>query len=465
MNTGLTIAKNEAAVAFLKGKPAVSRQVFDKLLPELKARAFTLTGLEGAANVMQAVRDRIAELPAGAAWDEVKKDVAADISPYLVDPNASDEDRDRQAVAAIRRAELVMRIHGYQAYMAAQHETLERQKDVFTHWQYVTVGDERVRDSHAALDGLVLPADSPFWRDHYPPWEWGCRCDIVPLMDTDVEQVREEDQRRNPENRRVLEGAQLRKLEQDGQITRGPVPVYDPNDPDRKRVVKTLPAATHWVVSPAAEGKEGAFRWNPADLRLTAEELSKRYDPDVWRGFREWAERSKLPGAGENVWDWTFDADRAKAREILLRRGGRLGREAAVALDYGSGASVGGFVEGEKDKVHVGALIGEAKRKGLRISLAHYHPDGGPLSPADFRTLLAHRGTVAEIIAHDAGGERRASLTPNMRVSSQKAFLGLLGDMDTAYKSGKLSLAEWEARVEMWRKNGVIRYEYRPGKR
>lgn len=303
MNIGLTVAKNEAAADFLKGKPVVSRQVFDRLVPELKARAFTITGLEGAANVMQAVRDRIAELPAGASWDEVKQDVAADISPYLVDPDAAPEDRDRQAAAAIRRAELMMRIHGFQSYMAAQHEVLERQQDVFPFWQYVTLGDERVRDSHAALNGLVLRADSPFWKDHYPPWEWGCRCDVIPLMDEDVAEIRQADTKRNPEDRLVLEGEQLRKLEQDGQLTRGPLVVYEPNDPTRTQVMKRLPAATHWVVSPAAEGKEGAFRWDPGDLKLTADELSKRYDPEVWSAWRKWAEQTPI-GGGLSVMDW-----------------------------------------------------------------------------------------------------------------------------------------------------------------
>ncbi len=48
------------AAAFICGKPAVSRRVLDKLLPELRGRAFTVTGLEGA-NVVQRIRHEIAE--------------------------------------------------------------------------------------------------------------------------------------------------------------------------------------------------------------------------------------------------------------------------------------------------------------------------------------------------------------------------------------------------------------------
>lgn len=36
--------------------------------------------------------------------------------------------------------------------------------------------DNRVRDSHKAFHGLILPKEHPFWRNNYPPNGWGCRC-------------------------------------------------------------------------------------------------------------------------------------------------------------------------------------------------------------------------------------------------------------------------------------------------
>lgn len=38
------------------------------------------------------------------------------------------------------------------------------------------------REQHLAWNGLVLPADHPFWKLHYPPQippHWGCRCRVV----------------------------------------------------------------------------------------------------------------------------------------------------------------------------------------------------------------------------------------------------------------------------------------------
>lgn len=42
--------------------------------------------------------------------------------------------------------------------------------------QYRTAGDNRVRDSHARLQGVTLPKKDSFWNTHYPPNGWGCRC-------------------------------------------------------------------------------------------------------------------------------------------------------------------------------------------------------------------------------------------------------------------------------------------------
>jgi len=50
-------------------------------------------------------------------------------------------------------------------------------------------------------------------------------------------------------------------------------------------------------------------------------------------------------------------------------------------------------------------------------------------------------------------------------LATAAAFASLLRKMDEDFKSGRLTVEGWEARAEMWRKNGVIRYEYRPGKR
>lgn len=44
---------------------------------------------------------------------------------------------------------------------------------------YKTQNDEKVRDAHILLNGVVAPIGSDFWKSHYPPNGWRCRCYVV----------------------------------------------------------------------------------------------------------------------------------------------------------------------------------------------------------------------------------------------------------------------------------------------
>lgn len=65
------------------------------------------------------------------------------------------------------------------AQMGAQWNRYQESKDVLPNLRFVTAGDDRVRDEHDKLDGIVRPIDDPFWDSHYPPLGWRCRCDVV----------------------------------------------------------------------------------------------------------------------------------------------------------------------------------------------------------------------------------------------------------------------------------------------
>jgi SPP1 gp7 family putative phage head morphogenesis protein len=52
--------------------------------------------------------------------------------------------------------------------------------DLYPFWRYDTAGDDRVRDSHAALDGKVFSITDPEALRFYPPNGYNCRCVAVP---------------------------------------------------------------------------------------------------------------------------------------------------------------------------------------------------------------------------------------------------------------------------------------------
>ena len=49
-------------------------------------------------------------------------------------------------------------------------------------FKYVTVGDDRVRDNHWAMDGVVLPKNDRRWRTMFPPNGYNCRCQAIELF-------------------------------------------------------------------------------------------------------------------------------------------------------------------------------------------------------------------------------------------------------------------------------------------
>lgn len=47
------------------------------------------------------------------------------------------------------------------------------------------------REQHVAWDGLILPASDDWWRTHWPPNGWGCRCRVRALSKEQAEQRQE----------------------------------------------------------------------------------------------------------------------------------------------------------------------------------------------------------------------------------------------------------------------------------
>lgn len=274
MNSSFGIAPNREAIALLAGKTPVAAKTFFGLLPELRARAFTVSGIESA-NVLQRVRYAIAALPQGIGpdgqsytWDSQKKIIAEELEPFLGEEGAE------------ARAQLLLRTSGFQAFTTTTWRAAQADADT-THLQYIH-GDQ-AKDptpSHEALDGIVLPKDDPFWETHTGPWgHLGCVCYVRPMNPDLVEEERAKDEDRNPEDRNVLEGPVATQLRH-GTLMR-----------DGRR----------FDVSPP-EG-EGAFKWHPDDLRLPIDDLKQRYDPSVWQAFEQWAQHQQVQ-PGTTVWNW-----------------------------------------------------------------------------------------------------------------------------------------------------------------
>lgn len=63
--------------------------------------------------------------------------------------------------------------------MAQKWNDIQANTDLFPNLKYQTQHDDRVRPEHAALDGIIAPIGSDFWKKYYPPNGWRCRCDAI----------------------------------------------------------------------------------------------------------------------------------------------------------------------------------------------------------------------------------------------------------------------------------------------
>lgn len=60
------------------------------------------------------------------------------------------------------------------AYMAGRWETLRR----FPYLEYKHNTVRNPREQHVAWDGKIIATNDPWWKTHYPPNGWGCRCTV-----------------------------------------------------------------------------------------------------------------------------------------------------------------------------------------------------------------------------------------------------------------------------------------------
>ena len=73
------------------------------------------------------------------------------------------------------------------AYMYGRYRAMLANAEERPWWMYVAVLDSRTRPHHRALHRKVFRYDDPFWKTHYPPNGFYCRCRVRALSDAQLE--------------------------------------------------------------------------------------------------------------------------------------------------------------------------------------------------------------------------------------------------------------------------------------
>ena len=76
------------------------------------------------------------------------------------------------------------------SYAAGRWQQLQAVRRSRPYWRYRhSPASVTPRHQHVEWDGLVLRADDPWWRTHYPPNGWGCNCYVEALSEREVRRL------------------------------------------------------------------------------------------------------------------------------------------------------------------------------------------------------------------------------------------------------------------------------------
>ena len=405
------------AVARIAEMPVVTRDVMDGLLPELKAYAFSVSGIDHF-DQLQRIKNQIQRVPAGeVAWGKAKAQIRDELTTVLGKKDAT------------RRAELLLRTHAFRAFAVARYRVLMSQLKAFPYWQYKTMGDGRVRPAHAELNGRILPAGHPLWQRIFPPWDWGCRCMVIPRSRREVEELAAEEQGMVPEDSFV----------------------WGPDVADAILASERLPGLTGVAIRPSETWSTSP--WSvPGNVRHTWGEIQDRYDADTLAAFGQWAEQTEI-SEGLTVSGWLGGA---KAGKALTKRPAAVPAAPpvvtpAVAVQgaQAAGTPLAGKLTDE--------ALPKAEKKRVERVLAmidQVHGDG-PLSaiPVDHKvskgslgTFFSRAGTPMRI----AYRRRKMPKLPNLQLHPEMTLLHEIGHwLDLAglpgrgFSSGSTALLPW----------------------
>ena len=266
----LSLPPKDAIEAFRRRDELKISVSWRDLQPEEHARAFTVAKMakvELLATVKESLDRALAEGKTFEMWQ-------AEIQPQLQKAGwwglVTDKrltGTDDTVFIGRRRLQTIFRTNMRVSHAAGQWQRIQSAKGRRPYLLYSSVRDKRTRPQHRAWDGIVLPVDHPFWRTHFPPNGWNCRCGIRQLREADLAR----------EGRKVTteeELARLAPMEPIGRMPfgRGGARVQRPK----------LPAIDHgWDYNVGAESILGIvekaatviIRARAAGLEKTAEDL------------------------------------------------------------------------------------------------------------------------------------------------------------------------------------------------
>jgi len=167
-------------IAFFRRKLNLSTNAWTDIWQAEHDHAFVVAG----ANRLDLVADFRAAVDKieadGATLADFRKDFDAIVAKYGWEYNGGRNWRSRVIYETNLRT----------SYAAGRYVQLQEAKESRPFWQYVhSDAVAHPRPLHLAWNGLILHADDPWWKTHYPPNGWGCQCTVHSLAARDLRKL------------------------------------------------------------------------------------------------------------------------------------------------------------------------------------------------------------------------------------------------------------------------------------
>jgi SPP1 gp7 family putative phage head morphogenesis protein len=169
--------KFDQAIDFLKNKLPEASMRWDDLAPAVHAKVFTVAGATSVDLARDIQQSLVRALENGTTITQFRKDFDATVAKYGWSYNGKRG----------WRTAVIYNTNMRSAHMAGRWQQLQANKAARPFLQYRTAGDARVRKQHRRWNGLVYPIDDDFWKTHYPPNDFGCRCTVRPYGAAELE--------------------------------------------------------------------------------------------------------------------------------------------------------------------------------------------------------------------------------------------------------------------------------------
>ena len=133
---------------------------------------------------------------AALAQGQTFREFSKDLTPVLqkkgwwgekgqIDPKTGKERR--VLLGSPRRLRTIYRSNLRAARAAGQWQRIQRTKQTHPYLLYELGPSEQHRPQHVAWAGTLLPADDPWWKTHFTPNGWGCKCRVRQISEREAQ--------------------------------------------------------------------------------------------------------------------------------------------------------------------------------------------------------------------------------------------------------------------------------------